>query len=333
MKNKRLFLLSAFLVIIGTLKAQNPIITDQFTADPTAKVFEGKMYVYPSHDIPSPIERLKEWFCMADYHVFSSDNLVDWTDHGVILSQENVPWVAPDSYSMWAPECVYKNGKYYFYFGANNIYHESEVGGIGVAVADRPEGPFKDALGKPLIGKIVNGAQPIDQFVFKDDDGQYYMYYGGWGHCNVVRLNDDFTGLVPFEDGTVYKEVTPDKYVEGPFMFKKNGKYYFMWSEGGWTGPDYCVAYAIADSPFGPFNRIATILQQDSTIARGAGHHSVLHVPNTEDYYIVYHRRPLNDNTRDHRVTCIDRMTFDENGFINPVKMTFEGVPARTIDK
>ena len=107
MKNKRLFLLSAFLVIIGTLKAQNPIITDQFTADPTAKVFEGKMYVYPSHDIPSPIERLKEWFCMADYHVFSSDNLVDWTDHGVILSQENVPWVAPDSYSMWAPECVY----------------------------------------------------------------------------------------------------------------------------------------------------------------------------------------------------------------------------------
>ena len=104
MKNKRLFLLSAFLVIIGTLKAQNPIITDQFTADPTAKVFEGKMYVYPSHDIPSPIERLKEWFCMADYHVFSSDNLVDWTDHGVILSQENVPWIAPDSYSMWAPE-------------------------------------------------------------------------------------------------------------------------------------------------------------------------------------------------------------------------------------
>lgn len=159
------------------------------------------------------------------------------------------------------------------------------------------------------------------------------MYYGGWGHCNVVRLTDDFTGLVPFEDGTVYKEVTPDKYVEGPFMFKKNGKYYFMWSEGGWTGPDYCVAYAIADSPFGPFNRIATILQQDSTIARGAGHHSVLHVPNTEDYYIVYHRRPLNDNTRDHRVTCIDRMTFDENGFINPVKMTFEGVPSRTIDK
>ena len=131
------------------------------------------------------------------------------------------------------------------------------------------------------------GRQPIDQFVFHDaDNDEYYMYYGGWKHCNMVRLNKDFTGLIPFEDGMIYKEVTPKDYVEGPFMFKKNGKYYFMWSEGGWTGPDYCVAYAIADSPFGPFERVATILEQDSTIARGAGHHSVLHVPNTEDYYI-----------------------------------------------
>ena len=255
-------------------------------------------------------------------------DVVNWTKHSSVLDTSAVKWAKR---AMWAPSIINKDGKYYFFFGANDV-HEGEVGGIGVAVSDRPEGPYKDLLGKPLINEIVNGAQPIDQFVFRDD-GRYYMYYGGWGHCNVVLLNDDFTGLVPFEDGTVYKEVTPDKYVEGPFMFKKNGKYYFMWSEGGWTGPDYCVAYAIADSPFGPFERVATILEQDSTIARGAGHHSVLHVPNTEDYYIVYHRRPLNDNTRDHRVTCIDRMTFDENGFINPVKMTFEGVPARTIDK
>ena len=106
-----------------------------------------------------------------------------------------------------------------------------------------------------------------------------------------------------------------------------------MWSEGGWTVPIIVSLMRLPIRLSAPFNRIATILQQDSTIARGAGHHSVLHVPNTEDYYIVYHRRPLNDNTRDHRVTCIDRMTFDENGFINPVKMTFEGVPARTIDK
>ena len=111
-------------------------------------------------------------------------------------------------------------------------------------MADRPEGPYKDLLGKPLINEIVNGAQPIDQFVFHDEaSGEYYMYYGGWQHCNMVRLNKDFTGLVPFDDGTIYKEVTPESYVEGPFMFKKNGKYYFMWSEGGWGGPDYSVAY------------------------------------------------------------------------------------------
>ena len=286
----------------------NPVF-DGWYADPEGVVFGDKYWIYPTYSAPFEQQLYMD--------AFSSPDLVHWRKHPKVLSVENISWLRN---ALWAPAVIEANGKYYFYFGANNIYHESEVGGIGVAVADRPEGPFKDALGKPLIGKIVNGAQPIDQFVFKDDDGQYYMYYGGWGHCNVVRLNDDFTGLVPFEDGTVYKEVTPDKYVEGPFMFKKNGKYYFMWSEGGWTGPDYCVAYAIADSPFGPFNRIATILQQDSTIARGAGHHSVLHVPNTEDYYIVYHRRPLNDNTRDHRVTCIDRMTF-------------EGVPARTIDK
>ena len=209
---------------------------------------------------------------------------------------------------------------------------KEEIGGIGVAVSDRPEGPYKDLLGKPLINEIVNGAQPIDQFVY-NDNGHYYMYYGGWGHCNVVQLNDDFTGLVTFEDGTVYKEVTPENYVEGPFMFKKDGKYYFMWSEGGWGGPDYSVAYAISDSPFGPFKRVAKILQQDPSVATSAGHHSLLHAPGTDDYYIVYHRRPLNDNARDHRVTCIDKMTFDKDGFINPVKMTFEGVPAQKIKK
>ncbi|MDR2776047.1 MAG: family 43 glycosylhydrolase, partial [Tannerella sp.] len=201
-----------------------------------------------------------------------------------------------------------------------------ETGGIGVAVSDRPEGPYKDLPGKPLINEIINGAQPIDQFVFRDDDGTYYMYYGGWRHCNVVKLNDDFTSLTPFDDGEIYKEVTPESYVEGPFMFKKNGKYYFMWSEGGWGGPDYSVAYAIADSPFGPFRRIGKILQQDEQVATGAGHHSVMHIQGTDDFFIVYHRRPIDDKARDHRVTCIDRLTFDSDGFINPVRITFEGV-------
>ena len=195
-------------------------------------------------------------------------------------------------------------------------------------VADNPAGPFKDALGKPLIDKFVNGAQPIDQFVYKDDDGQYYMYYGGWGHCNMVKLAPDLLSIVPFEDGTLYKEVTPEKYVEGPFMLKRNGKYYFMWSEGGWTGPDYCVAYAIADSPFGPFKREAKILQRDPNIGTGAGHHSVVKGPGEDEWYIIYHRHPLGETDGNARVTCVDRMYFDKDGKIKPIKMTFEGVKA-----
>ena len=124
-----------------TALAQNPIINSQFTADPTARVFNGKIYLYPSHDIPSPIEKLKEWFCMADYHVFSSTNLTEWQDHGVIVSQDKVPWVQDGSYTMWAPDCVEKDGKYYFYFPAAPKGEEKGFG-IGVAVADQPEGPF-----------------------------------------------------------------------------------------------------------------------------------------------------------------------------------------------
>ncbi|MBQ2033033.1 MAG: family 43 glycosylhydrolase, partial [Alistipes sp.] len=154
----------------------------------------------------------------------------------------------------------------------------------------------------------------------------YYMYYGGWGRCNVVKLSDDFRSLVPFEDGSLYKEVTPKDYVEGPFMFMRNGKYYFMWSEGGWTGPNYKVAYAISDSPFGPFERRGVILQQDDKIARGAGHHSVVYNKRSKKYYIIYHRRPIDSNKRDNRVTCIEEMHFDENGDILPVVMTQEGV-------
>ena len=114
-------------------------------------------------------------------------------------------------------------------------------------------------------------------------------------------------------------------------MIYRKGKYYFMWSEGGWGGPDYSVAYAMADSPMGPFKRIGKILQQDMQVATGAGHHSVLHIPGTDDYYIVYHRRPLSETDANHRVTCIDKMEFDGDGLIKPVKITKEGVAARSL--
>lgn len=291
-------------------ECKNPVFTGWY-ADPEGAVFEGRYWVFPT------FSDLYEK--QTHFDAFSSKNLKTWKKHERVLTADDVKWAKK---AMWAPAVLEKDGTYYLFFSANDV-HEGEVGGIGVATSSRPQGPYKDALGRPLIQQIVNGAQPIDQFVFRDDDGQYYMYYGGWGHCNMVRLADDLLSLVPFDDGDMYKEVTPENYVEGPFMMKRSGKYYFMWSEGGWGGPDYCVAYAISDSPFGPFRRIGKILQQDPEVATGAGHHSVIKDRKKDDvYYIVYHRRPLGDTGRDHRVTCIDRLEFDADGLIKPVKMT-----------
>lgn len=296
----------------------NPIAAGYY-ADPEGIVFENKYWIYPTYSAPYDKQ--------VYFDAFSSSDLVNWTKHERILDTANVTWAKR---AVWAPSIIEKNGKYFLFFGANDIQSDNEYGGIGIAVADNPAGPFKDYLGKPLIDKFHNGAQPIDQFVYKDGD-QYYLFYGGWKHCNIVKLNNDFTGFVPFDDETIFKEITPEKYVEGPFMFKKDGKYYFMWSEGGWTVSDYSVAYAIADSPLGPFKRVDKILQQDDKIGKGAGHHSVIKHPKKNDYYIVYHRRPLDQTDRNSRIVCIDKMEFDANGLIRPIVMTKEGVKANPI--
>lgn len=296
----------------------NPLFQGWY-ADPEAIIFGKKYWIYPTFSAPYG----KQVF----FDAFSSPDLVNWTKHERILDTAAVKWAKR---AMWAPAIIEKDKKYYLFFGANDIQSDKESGGIGVAVADKPEGPYKDLLGKPLVDKFYNGAQPIDQFVYKDKS-EYYLIYGGWRHCNIAHLKKDFTGFIPFEDGSTFKEITPENYVEGPFMFEKSGKYYFMWSEGGWTGPNYSVAYAIADSPFGPFKRIGKILQPDPKIAYGAGHHSIIHDPKSKDWYIVYHRRPLGETDGNYRVTCIDKMYFDEQGFIKPVVMTNEGVEKSSI--
>ena len=312
-----------FLISIITCKLQaqnnsatsgNPIIKGWY-ADPEAAIFKKQYWIYPTY---SDVYNKQVFF-----DAFSSPDLVNWKKHEHILDTAAVKWARR---AMWAPAIVEKDKKYYLFFAANDIQNNNEYGGIGVAVADKPGGPFKDHLGKPLIDKFYNGAQPIDQFVFKDSDGQYYIIYGGWQHCNIARLKKDFTGIFPFADGKMFKEITPEHYVEGPFMFVRNGKYYFMWSEGGWTGPDYSVAYAMAASPFGPFERVGKILQQDSAIARGAGHHSVMHDAKRDLWYIVYHRRPLGQTAANNRATCIEELFFDDKGFILPVKLSFKGV-------
>jgi inosine-uridine nucleoside N-ribohydrolase len=305
-------------LLLDPPRSGNPIFQGWY-ADPEATIFGARYWVYPTFSAPFNDQ--------LHFDAFSSPDLVHWTKHDRILDNKEVRWARR---AMWAPAAVERGGKYYLFFGANDV-HEGEVGGIGVAVADRPEGPFKDLLGKPLINQIVNGAQPIDQFVFRDKDGQDYLVYGGWSHCNIVRLKPDFTALLPFPDGATFKEITPEHYVEGPCMFLRGGKYYFMWSEGGWGGPNYSVAYAIGDSPLGPFKRIGKVLQQDPNVATGAGHHSVLEIPGIDQWYIVYHRRPLGETDANHRVTCIDRMDFDGQGFIKPVQITQSGVSRKPL--
>lgn len=324
---KRILILFACSVFGTCLFAQkkpvktsgNPIFQGWY-ADPEAAVFDNKFWVYPTYSA-----KYEEQVFMD---AFSSSDLVTWKKHDHVLDTANFKWAKK---AVWAPSITKKDNKYYLFFGANDIQNDQETGGIGIGVSDKPEGPFKDYLGKPLIDKFYNGAQPIDQFIFKDKDGQYYLIYGGWGHCNIGKMKPDFTGFIPFEDGKIFKEITPKGYVEGPYMFIRNGKYYFMWSEGGWTGPDYSVAYAVADSPMGPFKRVDKILKQDPKVATGAGHHSIIKHPQTNDYYIVYHRRPLNETNGNHRVTCIDKMEFDASGLIKPVQITFEGVKSNPI--
>ncbi|HEY0895860.1 MAG TPA: glycoside hydrolase family 43 protein [Sphingobacteriaceae bacterium] len=297
----------------------NPIFPGWY-ADPEGAVFENRYWVYPTYS--------DKYEKQVFFDAFSSKDLVTWEKHERILDTTDFKWAKK---AVWAPSIIKKGSDYFLFFGANDIQSDQETGGIGVGIAKNPAGPFRDHLGKPLVDKFHNGAQPIDQFAFKDRDGQYYLIYGGWKHCNIAKLNSDFTGFEPFADSSVFREITPEGYVEGPYMFFKDGKYYFMWSEGGWTGPNYAVAYAVADSPMGPFKRIGQILKQDPKIATGAGHHSVIKHPNKEDYYIVYHRRPLGETNGNHRVTCIDKLEFDSDGLIKPVVMTFEGVTANPI--
>jgi len=297
----------------------NPVFPGWY-ADPEGALLGDHYWIFPTFSAP---------FDQQDhFDAFSSPDLVHWTKHERILDTKAVTWAHR---ALWAPSIIEQGGKFYFFFGANDIHNDETPGGIGVAVADKPGGPYRDLLGAPLIGQIHNGAQPIDQFAFKDVDGTPYLIYGGWGHCNIVRLKPDFTGVLPLADGTLFKEITPEQYVEGPFMFLRGGKYYLMWSEGGWAGPDYSVAYAQADSPLGPFKRVGKVLQQDPAVATGAGHHSVIHLAAKDEWYIVYHRRPLGETDMNHRVTCIDRMYFEPDGSIRPVKITFEGVEARPI--
>ena len=304
------FCFAALAAMIALVASANPLF-DGWYADPQIRRFAGKYWIYPTASKPFDEQTY--------FDAFSSDDLVHWEKHARVLATNAVAWAKR---AMWAPDVQEKDGKYYFFFAANDAYPKpGKYGGIGVAVAERPEGPYRDLIGKPLVDEFWNGAQPIDQYVFKYLGG-WYMVYGGWGKCNLVKLADDFTRLVPFEDGAMWRDMTPKDYVEGSVVFERKGRWYFMYSAGDWTRDTYRVNYAVAATPFGPWEFKGAVLENQPPIATGAGHNSVISLAGTDDWYIAYHRRPIPNENWNHRVVCLDRLFFDENGDILPVKMT-----------
>jgi hypothetical protein len=308
---KSLILLAGLVLLSTNANSQNPIIHDQFTADPTARIFNGKVYLYPSHDIPAPESfPRKDWFCMEDYHVFSSSNLTDWTDHGVIVSQDKVAWVNPTSFSMWAPDCVERNGKYYFYFPAN--IKTGKGFGIGVAIADKPEGPYV-----PQPEPITN-VRGIDPCVFIDKDGQAYIYYS-LNRIFAARLKDNMTELA--SEPVVLGDLPTKGLVEGPFLFERNGKYYLTYPHV--ENKIERLEYAIGDNPLGPF-KVTGVIMDETPMGTWTNHHSL--VQYNGQWYLFYHQSAYSPKFDKNRSVCIDSLLFDENGTIRKVIPTNRGV-------
>lgn len=290
---------------IKAVIANSPAIPGLY-ADPNIIVFGNKYYIYPTTD------GFASW-SGTQFKAFSSDDLVNWTDHGVIFDvPNNTTWATGKA---WAPAIIEKNGKYYFYFCGSSQ--------IGVAVSDSPTGPFVDALGHPLIAAGQYSGQMIDPMAFTDDDGQSYLYFGN-GNAYVVKLNEDMISL----NGTAANITSSAPgFREGAFVIKRNNKYYFMWSENDTRDEDYRVAYAIGDSPMGPFTKQSVILAKDLSLGiKGTGHHSVVKVPGKDEYYIVYHRFAIPGGDGTHREVAIDKMEFNTDGTIKNVIPTLEGI-------
>lgn len=304
--DKLRFRLTVFLMFMSLavpVQAQlsgNPLFSG---ADPEIHYFENKYYIYTTATYGT------------QFHAYSSIDLTNWKDEGVIMDlYPDSPWAQNNG---WAPAVVFRNSKYYFYYTA-----EAK---IGVAVGDTPIGPFKDTNDTPLIATDPKMTDIIDAMVFTDDDGKNYIYYGGSGQSklSVRTLGAD---MVSVSEPT---DITPPNYTEGPFMVKRNGIYYMMYSNGYWGNDSYNVRYSTSNSPTGPWTYQGIILSSNSE-DKGPGHHSVLKMGDCDEYYIVYHRYE-NASSGDRKI-AIDHMYFNAAGLIEPINMTNYGVKPRTPD-
>ena len=308
---RRIVFLAALLLSAG-LSAQNPVIRGQFTADPTARVFDGKVWLFASHDIISPVEPERKWFCMEDYHAFSSEDLVHWTDHGVILDQKDVPWGNPAGYSMWAPDCVERDGKYYFFFP--NAPREGRGFAIGMASADRPEGPYRPEE------NAIRGVFGIDPCVLLSSDGNAYLYWSGMGFQGA-KLKDDMTGLdgpaVRLDGGAGFRErhaLPGPGLKEGPFVFEREGKFYltYPWVQDRTES----LVYAMSDNPLGPFEYKGKIMEKSPNEC-WTNHHSIVEYKG--QWYLFYHHNDYSPDFDKNRSVRIDKLRFNPDGTIEQV--------------
>ncbi|MFI7339907.1 family 43 glycosylhydrolase [Streptomyces sp. NPDC050085] len=295
---------------VSAVEMRTPVLPG-YHADPNIVAFGGTYYLYTTTD------GFDGW-SGTTFGVWSSKNLVDWTDHGVILDLgKDVSWAESRA---WAPTIAEKDGRFYFYFCA-----EAK---IGVASADSPTGPFTDS-GKVLIAANPDGGgQAIDPAVFTDDDGQAYLYWGN-GSAWVVPLNDD---MVSYDASKVRQIKGLEDFREGLFVVRRKGTYHLTYSIDDTRSVNYRVGYATSDSPYGPFTNRGVILEKDPAQGiLGTGHNSLLQVPGTDDWYIAYHRFAIPGGDGTHRETTIDRVTFGADGLMKAVTPTLDGVRPRRI--
>ncbi|MDB5105246.1 MAG: hypothetical protein JWP91_2935 [Fibrobacteres bacterium] len=291
--------------------AQSPLVPG-YQADPHIALFGNRFYLYTT-----------------GFNCFSSPNLAQWTRQANPLDLKTLTWGADTGWlssikprtwapmAPWAPAVVERGGKYWFYFSADHY--------LGVAVADKPEGPFKDALGKPLFDKWDG----IDPMAFIDDDGETYLFFGYAGTFGGVMagtLNPDMKSWKVPPKVIANNTNGLKNYLEGPFMFKRNGIYYLTYSNDNWQTPEYNIQYAMAEHPLGPYTWKGRILEKDS-VSVGPGHHSILRIPGRDQWYIVYHRYDHTQTTTGKsRTAHIDTLRFNPDGTIAKVAMTDKGV-------
>ncbi|OBZ11115.1 family 43 glycosylhydrolase [Bacillus sp. FJAT-26390] len=301
---------SSSLAADAVTSSGNPIVTSIFTADPSAHVWnDGRIYVYASHDIfPSRGSDL-----MDKYHVFSSDNMVDWVDEGEILRADDVPWGRPEGGFMWAPDAAYKDGTYYFYFPHPSGTNWNNSWKIGVATSDKPAADFT------AQGYIegLPGSNLIDPSVFRDDDGSYYLYAGGGGTSYGVKLAADMMSI----SGPIKQFTELEDFHEATWVFKRGSIYYLMYSDNN-PGANR-MRYATSNSPLGPWVNRGIIL--DPVKNSETSHGSIVEYKG--NWYMFYHNAEISSNGT-LRSVCVDRLYFNSDGTIQKVIQTSGGVPS-----